>query len=110
MLLAKPYRLVMPFRNHSFSIEIQGAVEGEIQADVNGDGQLETIPCVRVFGRRLDKPSRIAYWDITCRQPSTMLEAFLRSGSLIGKSVTFSVIGRGAMRRDTITIKAIGAK
>jgi hypothetical protein len=107
MLLAKPCRPVWPLKGYKWSIGIQAAVDGTILADVNKDGTPVEIPCVRVFGRRLDKYSSAAYWDITSVTLATMLEAFLRSGILIGKSVTISTTGRGNTRRDTISIGPI---
>jgi hypothetical protein len=94
MLLAKPYHPIIPLKGYHWSVEIQGAVEGTILADVNHDGQPIEIDCVRIFGRRLDKYSANTYWDVTSVVLATMLEALLRTGALVNRSLTISTVGR----------------
>jgi hypothetical protein len=106
-LLVKPYHPIVPLKGYKWSLEIHGSLEGHILADVNKDGNLVEIPTLRIFGRRLDKYSANRYWDVTTSQLSAMLEAFLRVGALVGKSVTFSTVGKGRTRRDTISIGPI---
>lgn len=105
--LARPFNLLMPFKGHSLTVEVQGHASGELPAMMKGATDPKLIPTIRLFTRRLDKPSPAAWVDVTCSQPQAMLEGFLRTGSLIGKSVTFRAAGRGATRRDTIHIKRL---
>lgn len=103
--LAKPFNLLMPFRGHKLTVEVQAQTTGELPAMMPGATEPKLLPTTRLFTRRLDKVSPAAYVDVTCSQPQAMLEGFLRSGALIGKAVTFRATGRGPMRRDTIHIK-----
>ncbi len=88
-------------------MEIFAHVDGEVLVDLLGDGVMVDLPAIRLFGRRLDKYSPAAYWDSTTKQVQAILLPWLRSGLLIGKSVSFSTRGRGAARRDTIVIGPI---
>jgi hypothetical protein len=106
--LAKPFNLLMPFRGHKLTVQVQSQVSGELPAMMKGATEPKMLPTIRLFTRRLDKQTPAAYVDVTCTQPQAMLEGFLRSGSLIGKAVTFRASGKGPTRRDTIHIKRIG--
>lgn len=102
--LARPFNLLMPFKGHRVTVEVQAHVSGELPAMMKGATEPKLLPTIRLFTRRLDKQSPAAYVDVTCSQPQAMLEGFLRSGVLIGKAVTFRASGRGPTRRDTIHI------
>lgn len=102
--LAKPFNLLMPFKGHKLTVEVQAHVAGHLPAMMKGATDPKLIPTTRLFTRRLDKVTPAAYVDVTCSQPQAMLEGFLRTGSLIGKAVTFRASGRGPTRRDTIHI------
>ena len=105
--LAKPFNLLMPFKGHRLTVEVQAHVSGELPALMKGTTEPKLLPTIRLFTRRLDKTTPAAYVDVTCSQPQAMLEGFLRTGSLIGKAVTFRASGRGPTRRDTIHIARI---
>jgi len=105
--LARPFNLLMPFKGHKLTVEVQAHVAGELPAMMKGATEPKHLPTTRLFTRRLDKSTPAAYVDVTCSQPQAMLEGFLRTGSLIGKAVTFRASGRGPTRRDTIHIKRV---
>lgn len=102
--LAKPYNLLMPFKGHRLTVEVQQHTAGELPAQIKGETDPKLIPTVRLFTRRIDKQSPAVHVDVTCSQPQSMLEGFLQTGRLIGRAVTFRASGRGRTRRDTIHI------
>lgn len=102
--LAKPYNLLMPFKGHRLTVEVQQHTAGELLAMMKGAAEPKPIPTVRLFTRRIDKQSPAVHVDVTCAQPQAMLEGFLQTGRLIGRAVTFRASGRGRTRRDTIHI------
>lgn len=106
--LTRPFNILMPFKGHSLTVEVQAHVTGALPAMMKGATEPKLLPTTRLFTRRLDKPSPAAWIDVTCSQPQAMLEGFLRTGSLVGKAVTFRAAGRGATRRDSIHIKRLG--
>jgi hypothetical protein len=102
--LTKPFNLLMPFKGHRLTVEVQQHAQGELPAMMKGAGEPKLLPTVRLFTRRLDKTSPASYVDVTCSQPQAMLHGFLQNGALIGRAVTFWATGRGPTRRDTIHI------
>lgn len=102
--LLKPFNILMPFKGHKLTVEVQQHTAGELPAMMKGATEPKPIPTVRLFTRRLDKLSPATHVDVTCSQPQAMLEGFLQTGRLIGRAVTFRASGRGRTRRDTIYI------
>lgn len=109
MELVKPYNLLLPFRGHKLTVEIFAHVPGELPALLGNDTEHTALPAIRLYTRRLDKPSKMTHVDVTTKQVQAMLEGFLRVGTINGKAVEFRARGQGAQRRDSIHIKPIGA-
>ena len=108
MELAKPYNLLMPFRGHKLSVEVLAHSSGELPSQLEKDAAPVPLPATRLYTRRLDKPSRMSYVDVTTKQVQAMLDGFLRLGTIGGKAITFRSRGQGPNRRDSIHIRPIG--
>lgn len=109
MELVKPYNILMPFRGHKLTVEVFAHVPGELPALLGNDTTPTPLSTIRLYTRRLDKPSKMTHVDVTTTQVQAMLDGFLRVGTIGGKAVEFRARGQGAQRRDSIHIKPIGA-
>lgn len=109
MELVKPYNVLMPFRGHKLTVEVFAHVPGELPALLGDATEPTPLPTIRLYTRRLDKPSKMTHVDVTTKQVQAMLDGFLRVGTIGGKAVEFRARGQGPQRRDSIHIKPIGA-
>jgi len=108
MELVKPYNILMPFRGHKLTVEVFAHSSGELPAMLGKDTAPTPLPTIRLYTRRLDKPSKMTHVDITTTQVQAMLDGFLRLGTIGGKAVEFRSRGQGPTRRDSVHIRPIG--
>jgi hypothetical protein len=102
--LAKPWELLDLRDGESTAFRVERYERGEITITARHDGSQKTLPAMRVYVPAGDKPTGVAYWDITSLTLQAQLQPYLDNPNTRGRRFMVTAHGVRPVKRYSLLV------